>query len=95
MVVRKEHTRNVDYLYDFIKGNLELKTPEGDGEKNILHAIKRSRGQSVNILIDVSKVTTLATAITRFKKIDFENRYNWVELVIIRNNDDFVVFEIQ
>ena len=89
-----QNVKTADYYWDYIKGFLEHKGLTGDTRNTIPNAVERGEGQSKNLLLDITNSKILfEEGILDIIKVFDNTDYAWVDLIILRKGDEFIVIK--
>lgn len=87
-----EGIKTSDYI--FRKENWDLKTIKGDSNQVMYHAIRKKKSQSNNFIFDITKSKlSIEDAINQVQKLYTRKDTNFLNRVIIKKNDNFVVYK--
>ena len=87
-----EGIKTSDYL--FRKENWDLKTIKGNSNQVLYHAIRKKKSQSNNFIFDITKSDlTIEEAVNQVKKLYKRDDTIFLNRIIIKKNDDFVVYK--
>ena len=87
-----EGIKTSDYI--FRKENWDLKTIKGDSNQVLYHAIRKKKSQSNNFIFDITKSKlSIEEAAVQAQKLYTRKDTNFLNRVIIKKEDDFIVYK--
>ena len=90
-----DNVTTADFYYSRLKDTLELKTIKEPTENAIYNASKKGKTQSKNILLDVSHSKMSLNIAKSYVINTMSERITLgIDRIIIRNNDEYIVYEI-